>query len=142
MDSFDDNAWIVWLAAKRAVNHHDIRTTGELLVIQTIVLLDTLGVHLSVTDLVRLTGLPKSNISRYISAQVNKGMLTENIDPSDRRMRILVPTEKGQNQRSEHRKVAQDIERLVSRLKAEKPDKATIVEMLATPELGDDKMGR
>jgi len=72
---------------------------GQMLVDLTTVVLNELGRPPTVTDLCDATGLPKSSISRYVSAQMSQDMLAEIIDPSDRRRRKLVLTEKGKDER-------------------------------------------
>jgi DNA-binding MarR family transcriptional regulator len=72
---------------------------GQMLVDLTTVVLNELGRPPTVTDLCEATGLPKSSISRYVSTQMSRGMITEVIDSADRRRRKLVLTEKGQKER-------------------------------------------
>jgi len=72
---------------------------GQMLVELTTLVLNELGRPPTVTDLCDATGLPKSSISRYISAQMTQGMVAEVIDPSDRRRRKLVMTDKGKEER-------------------------------------------
>lgn len=72
---------------------------GQMLVELTTTVLNELGRPPTVTDLCDATGLPKSSISRYISAQMKSGMVAEVIDPNDRRRRKLVLTDKGLTER-------------------------------------------
>ena len=72
---------------------------GQMLVELTTLVLNELGRPPTVTDLCDATGLPKSSISRYISAQMAQGMVAEVIDPNDRRRRKLVLTDKGKDER-------------------------------------------
>ena len=72
---------------------------GQMLVELTTVVLNELGRPPTVTDLCDATGLPKSSISRYISAQMTQGLISEVIDPTDRRRRKLVLTDKGKEER-------------------------------------------
>ncbi len=72
---------------------------GQMLVELTTLVLNELGRPPTVTDLCDATGLPKSSISRYISAQMTQGMVAEVIDPADRRRRKLVLTDKGKEER-------------------------------------------
>jgi DNA-binding MarR family transcriptional regulator len=72
---------------------------GQMLVDLTTVVLNELGRPPTVTDLCEATGLPKSSISRYVSAQMSQDLITEIIDPEDRRRRKLVLAEKGQAER-------------------------------------------
>jgi DNA-binding MarR family transcriptional regulator len=71
---------VLWRFLQLAVHRYDSGLTGEVLV---------------VSELASITGLPKSNVSRYVSKQLAVGHLKEVIDPQDRRRRILWPTETG-----------------------------------------------
>jgi DNA-binding MarR family transcriptional regulator len=86
---------------------------GQMLVELTTVVLNELGRPPTVTDLCDATGLPKSSISRYISAQMTQGLIAEVIDPTDRRRRKLVLTDKGKEERKwqvKHvRKILEDV---------------------------------
>lgn len=86
---------------------------GQMLVELTTVVLNELGRPPTVTDLCEATGLPKSSISRYISAQMTRNMVSEIIDPNDRRRRKLVLTEKGTEERrwqvKQVRKIIEDV---------------------------------
>jgi DNA-binding MarR family transcriptional regulator len=68
--------------------------SGSMQVTLTMILMNTLGYHPTVTELTEITGLAKSNVSRYVSQEMTAGFLEEYIDPSDRRRRKLRPTEK------------------------------------------------
>jgi DNA-binding MarR family transcriptional regulator len=72
---------------------------GQMLVSMTTIILNELGRSPTVTDLCEATGLPKSSISRYISAQMEQGVVMEVIDPTDRRRRKLVLTDAGKTER-------------------------------------------
>jgi DNA-binding MarR family transcriptional regulator len=86
---------------------------GQMLVELTTVVLNELGRPPTVTDLCDATGLPKSSISRYISAQMTQGLIAEVIDPADRRRRKLILTDKGKEERKwqvKHvRKILEDV---------------------------------
>jgi DNA-binding MarR family transcriptional regulator len=86
---------------------------GQMLVELTTVVLNELGRPPTVTDLCDATGLPKSSISRYISSQMTRDMVSEVIDPNDRRRRKLILTEKGLEERrwqvKQVRKVLEDV---------------------------------
>lgn len=86
---------------------------GQMLVELTTVVLNELGRPPTVTDLCDATGLPKSSISRYISSQMTRNMVSEVIDPSDRRRRKLVLTDKGTEERrwqvKQVRKIIEDV---------------------------------
>jgi DNA-binding MarR family transcriptional regulator len=85
----------IWCLLKLAVHKYNGSVTGEVLVVITVILLDRAGYNPTVGELTEMTGLPKSNISRYLADQFKLGHLTEVIDPSDRRRRTLAPTELG-----------------------------------------------
>lgn len=72
---------------------------GQMLVDLTTLVLNELGRPPTVTDLCDSTGLPKSSISRYVSAQMAQDMISEVIDSEDRRRRKLVLTDKGRHER-------------------------------------------
>lgn len=72
---------------------------GQLLVGMTATVLNEMGRAPTVTELCEATGLPKSSISRYISAQMDQGVLFETIDPQDRRRRMLDQTDAGKAER-------------------------------------------
>jgi len=86
---------------------------GQMLVELTTIVLNELGRPPTVTDLCEATGLPKSSISRYISAQMTAGLVAEVIDPADRRRRKLVLTDKGKEERKWQvkyvRKILEDV---------------------------------
>lgn len=85
----------LWRFLQLAVHRYDSGLTGEVLVVMTIVMLSRAGRNPTVSELASITGLPKSNVSRYVSKQLAVGHLKEVIDPQDRRRRILWPTETG-----------------------------------------------
>ena len=86
---------------------------GQALVGMTNTILNEMGHAPTVTELCEATGLPKSSISRYISAQMEQGVVTEDIDPRDRRRRMLRQTEDGKKERQwmirEMRKIVGDL---------------------------------
>ncbi len=73
---------------------------GQALTGMTATILNEMGHAPTVSELCAATGLPKSSISRYISAQMQQGIVREAIDPQDRRRRMLLPTEEGQKERA------------------------------------------
>jgi len=75
------------------VNHrYGTMSTGQLQVVMTLILLCDLGYNPTVTELTEITGLSKSNVSRYISREMKSGFLEEYIDKDDRRRRKLRPS--------------------------------------------------
>ena len=90
---------IFWRIIHLYMSRYGSIPLGQMLVELTTIVLNELGRPPTVTDLCEATGLPKSSISRYISAQMKANMVSEEIDPQDRRRRKLVLTEKGLNER-------------------------------------------
>ena len=91
---------IFWRVMHMYMHRYGSIPLGQMLVEMTTIVLNELGRPPTVTDLCETTGLPKSSISRYISAQMNQRMIEELIDPNDRRRRKLVLTDKGRAERS------------------------------------------
>ncbi|MFQ5634028.1 MAG: helix-turn-helix domain-containing protein [Gammaproteobacteria bacterium] len=104
---------IFWRIMHMYMSRYGSIPLGQMLVELTTVVLNELGRPPTVTDLCDATGLPKSSISRYISAQMTQGVVSEVIDPNDRRRRKLVLTVKGADERRwqvKHvRKVLEDV---------------------------------
>lgn len=90
---------IFWRIMHSYMSRYGSIPLGQMLVDLTTIVLNEIGRPPTVTDLCEATGLPKSSISRYISAQMKADMVAEIIDPQDRRRRKLVLTEKGINER-------------------------------------------
>ncbi len=74
---------------------HGSHPMGQVLIALTINVLHRGGYSPTAQEICRATGLPKANVSRYITWQLKQGYLKEAIDPIDRRLRRLEPTEKG-----------------------------------------------
>ena len=95
----DDELFVaLWRFLQLTVHRYDSGLTSEVLVVMTIVILDRAGRHPTVSELASITGIPKSNVSRYVSNQLKVGHLTETIDRQDRRVRRLYPTEEGRKE--------------------------------------------
>ncbi len=90
----------LWRFLQLTVHRYDSGLTGEVLVVMTIVVLDRAGRNPTVSELTSITGLKKSNVSRYVSKQFKVGHLVEVIDPRDRRRRTLHPTEAGKKEQA------------------------------------------
>ena len=88
----------LWKFLQLSVHRYGSGLTGEVLVVMTIVILDRGDRHPTVSELASITGLPKSNVSRYVSRQLEIGHLTEEIDSQDRRVRRLFPTKEGRKE--------------------------------------------
>ena len=104
-----------WRMVYTTVHRYGSNPTGALLTVMTVLLLDRAGYSPTTADLVEITGLPKSSVSRYVSRQMKAGYLTEVVDPQDRRRRFLRPTPKARK----HRKWHQDHTRKMARLSSE-----------------------
>lgn len=104
---------IFWRIIHLYMSRYGSIPLGQMLVELTTVVLNELGRPPTVTDLCDATGLPKSSISRYISAQMSQGLVAEVIDPNDRRRRKLVLTDKGAEERrwqvKQVRKILEDV---------------------------------
>ncbi len=92
-------AMVIWRVLHMFLARYGSVPLGQLLVGLTATHLNELGQAPTVTELCEATGLPKSSISRYISAQMEQGVVSETIDPEDRRRRMLDQTEAGRRER-------------------------------------------
>ncbi len=88
----------LWRFLQLSVHRYHSGLTGEVLVVMTIVILDRADRHPTVSELASITGLPQSNVSRYVSRQLEVEHLTEVIDSRDRRVRRLYPTNEGRKE--------------------------------------------
>jgi DNA-binding MarR family transcriptional regulator len=103
-----------WRMVYMSVHRYDSRPTGELLTVMTIALLDKAGYNPTVSDLVEITGLRKTNVSRYVSGQIKAGYITEFVDSQDRRRRRLRPTGKGSKEEEWHKRETLEMVQLSS----------------------------
>jgi DNA-binding MarR family transcriptional regulator len=87
---------LVWGWLHLANQRYGTMPTGEMQVTLTIIMLSKLGYDPTVTELAEITGLAKSNVSRYVTGQMSAGFLEEYIDSSDRRRRKLRPSKKAE----------------------------------------------
>jgi DNA-binding MarR family transcriptional regulator len=87
-----------WRMIYMGLHKYHSAPTGELLTVMTIALLDKAGYNPTVSELTEITGLAKSNVSRYITNQIKAGYIVDVITPEDRRLRRLCPTEKGKKE--------------------------------------------
>ena len=72
--------------------------TGQFLIAFTMNILHERGYSPTINELCRVTGLPISSASRYVSWQIYNGYVKEVIDPNDRRKRLLEQTAKGKTE--------------------------------------------
>jgi DNA-binding MarR family transcriptional regulator len=95
---------LVWGWLHIANSRYGTMPTGEMQVTLTIIMLSSLGYDPTVTELAEITGLAKSNVSRYVSGQMKEGFLEEYIDSVDRRRRKLRPSEQAKPELLWHEK--------------------------------------
>ena len=93
-----------WRMIHMTVHRYDSNPTAELLTVMSLILLDLIGYRPTVGDLVKMTGLKKSSVSRYVAAQIKTGYLTEVVDPQDHRRRHLCVTPRAREERQWYRK--------------------------------------
>ena len=86
---------IFWRILHLITSRYGNYPMGQTLVALTMVFLNERGMPPTLTDLCEATGLPKASVSRYVSWQLREGLCKEQVDPSDRRRRLLVQTPKG-----------------------------------------------
>lgn len=98
-----------WRIMEMSVHRYGSFPTGQLLIVLTIMLLDKADYHPTVGELAELTRLPKSTVSRYVSAEMGNGFLEERIDPEDRRRRRLHPTALAREEQMKHQKEVREI---------------------------------
>lgn len=106
-------ALLLWRFLQLFMARYGSVPLGQLLVGMTATVLNELGRSPTVTELCEATGLPKSSISRYISAQMEQSIVYESIDPQDRRRRMLAMTEEGRAERKwqirQMRRILEDV---------------------------------
>jgi DNA-binding MarR family transcriptional regulator len=104
-----------WRMVYLGVHKYDSNSTGELLTVMTIVLLDKAGYNPTISELAELTSLAQSNVQRYVSRQIKIGFLTDVINTDgDRRQRRLRLTSKGKTEEEWHQQQTLEISRLSS----------------------------
>jgi len=86
---------IFWRVLHLLIGRYGNHPMGQLLTALTMVFLNEQGTPPTMTDLCDATGLPKASVSRYVTWQIKHGLVTEEIDPHDRRRRFLLQTAKG-----------------------------------------------
>ncbi len=104
---------ILWRVLQMLMARYGSVPLGQALVGMTNTILNEMGRAPTVTELCEASGLPKSSISRYVSALMEQGVVTEDIDPRDRRRRMLRQTDAGKKERqwmiTEMRKILADL---------------------------------
>ncbi len=86
---------VFWRILQLMITRYGNHPMGQALVVLTMVFLNERGMPPTMSQLCEATGLPKASVSRYISTQIKDGLVKEIIDPDDRRLRLLVQTDKG-----------------------------------------------
>jgi DNA-binding MarR family transcriptional regulator len=69
--------------------------TGQIVIALTIDILHRNDYSPTAMELCKATGLPSTNVTRYVNWLLDKGYLEEAIDPIDRRLRRLIQTKMG-----------------------------------------------
>lgn len=86
---------VFWRIMHLLISRYGNQPMGQALVVLTMVYLNDRGMPPTMTQLCEATGLPKASVSRYVSSQIEAGLVKEKIDPKDRRRRLLAQTKKG-----------------------------------------------
>ena len=108
-----DKAFAVsWLAGCWGMNRCFASSMGEFQVILTLIVLDRDGIHPNLVEVAKLTGLPKSSVSRYVTKILRAGYVTEEIDPGDRRRRVLHITDQAREDMQATEKMFMDFLKL------------------------------
>jgi len=82
----------VWGWLHLVIHRYGTMSTGQVQVALALILLFDLDYNPTVSELSEMTGLAKSNVSRYISREMKASYLEEYIDKNDRRLRKLKPS--------------------------------------------------
>ena len=104
-----------WRLIDMTVHRYGSHPTGQLYVVLTIMMLNRVDFHPTVGELAEIVRLPKSTVSRYVSAEMNAGFLEEVIDPDDRRRRRLHLTPLGKEEGHWHREQIRQITEMSSK---------------------------
>ncbi len=89
---------VLWRILHMMVCQYGSHPTGQFLIAFTMNILHERGYSPTINELCRVTGLPISSASRYVSWQISNGYVKEIIDPNDRRKRLLEQTAKGKTE--------------------------------------------
>jgi DNA-binding MarR family transcriptional regulator len=92
------NSATCWRILHMMVTNYGSHPMGQFLIALTLNVLHKNGYQPTVDELTKVTGLPKSSVSRYVSWQINNGYLTQQFDPNDRRSRQLLQTDKAKEE--------------------------------------------
>lgn len=86
---------LLWRFLTLIVRRYGSVPAGQALVAYTLAVAHELGVELSINDLIAISDLPRSTVSRYVASMIDAGSVEEAIDPADRRRRLLRATPEG-----------------------------------------------
>ena len=86
---------LLWRFLTLIVRRYGSVPAGQALVAYTLAVAHELGVELSINDLIAISDLPRSTVSRYVASMIDAGSVEEAIDPADRRRRLLRATPQG-----------------------------------------------
>ena len=86
---------LLWRFLTLIVRRYGSVPAGQALVAYTLAVAHELGVQLSINDLITVSDLPRSTVSRYVASMIDAGNVEEAIDPADRRRRLLRATSQG-----------------------------------------------
>lgn len=89
---------VFWRILHMMIARYGNHPMGQALAVLTMVFFNERDMPPTMSQLCEATGLPKSSVSRYVSTQIKAGLLEEVIDPTDRRRRLLVQTDKGKSE--------------------------------------------
>jgi len=131
-----------WRLMDMSVHRYGSHPTGHLYIVITIMMLDRVEYRPTVSELAEIVRLPKSTVSRYVSAEMNSGFLKEVIDPDDRRRRRLHLTDLAREEVHWHQEQVRRIAELSTQVISEKDfagqGRAYFEEMVAASRAGED----
>ena len=93
------NLVIQWRTLRYYLTEFGNAPIGQQLVLATLFATHNNGWSPSVLQLSKITGLPRSTVSRHVAFLIEEGFIVEEIDSQDRRKRHLHPTAKGDRAR-------------------------------------------
>jgi DNA-binding MarR family transcriptional regulator len=100
-----------WRILNMMTSNYGGLPTGQIVIALTIDILHRNDYSPTVMEICAATGLPSSNVTRYVNWQLKEGYLDEVIDSNDRRLRRLMQTKKGMAEMAWLDKKLEEIER-------------------------------
>lgn len=88
----------MWMMVGYSAHRFRGRPIAEVLASWTNIMLMHRGVHPTVGDIARASGLPRATVSRYVDHTIQQGWAEERVNQQDRRRRELYLTETGAQQ--------------------------------------------